>query len=128
MINTTDLSEFEVLLPGDWIRTDSGAVYSFTTDRMELRDERLFREMYILPAGASAGSARSSTGSARSAGSSAGSRTALPYALSIEDDYCAILAGDEKFVITSITRNPDGSMDMEWRDRVNAVIRFHRAV
>jgi len=51
---------------------------------------------------------------------------ALPYALSIEGDYCAIVAGDEKFIITRITRNPDGSMDMEWRDRVNALIRFTR--
>lgn len=108
MINTTDLSEFEVLLPGDWVRKDSGAVYSFTNDKMELRDERLFRQLYITPKGSSA-------------------RTSVPYALSIEKAYCGIIAGGEQFIITSITRNPDGSMEMEWRDKVNTLIGFRRA-
>jgi hypothetical protein len=108
MINTTDLSEFEVLLPGSWIRTDTGEIYSFTTDRMELRDERLFKELYITDP------------------KDGQKRRSLPYALTIEDDYCGILAGDQEFVINSITKHPDGSMDMEWKDRVNTLISFHR--
>ena len=108
MINTTDLSEFEVLLPGEWVRKDSGAVYSFTTDKMELRDERLFRQLYI---------------SSREAGQP---KISVPYALTIEKSYCGIIAGNEKFIITSIAKHPDGSMDMVWRDKVNALIEFHR--
>lgn len=108
MINTTDLSEFEVLLPGDWVRKDSGAVYSFTTDKMELRDERLFRQLYI------------------ASGEAGKPRTSVPYALTIDKSYCGIIAGQETFVITRISRNPDGSMDMEWRDKANALIEFHR--
>jgi hypothetical protein len=108
MINTTDLSEFEVLLPGDWVRRDSGAIYSFTTDNMSLRDERLFRQLYIAQPGAGGG------------------RTSVPYALTIENSYCGIIAGDEKFIITRIAKHPDGSMDMEWRDKANALIGFHR--
>lgn len=107
MINTTDLSEFEVLLPGTWVRKDSGDIYSFTNDRMELRDERLFKELYITYA-------------------TDKQRRSLSYALTIEDEYCGILAGDEEFVIISITRNADGSMDMVWRDRVNTLISLHR--
>lgn len=107
MINTTDLSEFEVLLPGSWIRNGSGEIYLFTADRMELRDERLFKQLYITdPAG--------------------GSPRSLPYALTIEDDYCGILAGDQEYIITSITKHPDGSTDMEWKDKANTLISFHR--
>ena len=107
MINTTDLSEFEVLLPGAWARSDSDEVYTFTNDQMELHDERLYKELYIT-------------------GPREKERRSLPYALTIEDDYCGILAGDQEFIITSITKHPDGSMDMEWKDRVNTLISFHR--
>lgn len=111
MINTTDLSEFEVLLPGNWTRSDTGEIYSFTTDSMEFRDERLFKELYITDPGSR-------------------QRRSLPYALTIEDDYCGILvrdeAGDQQFIITSITKHPDGTMDMEWEDKVNTRIPFHR--
>jgi len=107
MINTTDLAELEVLLPGSWVRSDSGEIYSFSTDQMKLQDERLFKQLYI-------------TGPKEQ-----GSRS-VPYALTIEDDYCGIIAGDQEFVITSITRQPDGSMDMQWKDRVNTLISFHR--
>jgi hypothetical protein len=107
MINTTDLSEFEVLLPGSWVRSDSGEIYSFSADQMELQDERLFKQLYITDP--------------RDQG-----RRSIPYALTIEDDYCGILAGDQEFIITSITKHPGGSMDMQWKDRVNTLISFHR--
>lgn len=106
-INTTDLSELEVMLPGNWSRRDSDEIYTFTTDQMELRDHRLFKELYIT-------------------NSRDKQRRSLPYALTIEDDYCGILAGEEEFIIDSVTRHPDGSIDMEWKDRVNALILFHR--
>lgn len=108
MINTTDLSEFEVLLPGSWVRSGSGEIYSFTADQMELRDERLFKQLFI-------------------AGPGGGSRRSLKYALTIENDFCGILVGDQEFIITSIIKHPDGSMDMQWKDRVNTLISFHRA-
>jgi hypothetical protein len=107
MINTTDLSEFEVLLPGNWVRKDSGDLYSFSTDKMELRDERLFKQLYITSSGDK-------------------QRRSLPYALTIENEYCGILAGDEEFIVDSLTKHPDGSMDMEWKDKVNTLIFFHR--
>lgn len=107
MINTTDLSEFEVLLPGNWKRRDTGEIYSFSTDSMELRDERLYKQLYITDPNGS-------------------KRRSLSYALTIEDDYCGILAGDQKFIITSITKHPDGSADMEWKNKVNTLIPFHR--
>lgn len=107
MINTTDLAEFEVLLPGTWVRSDSDEVYTFTTDEMKLEDDRLYKELYIT-------------------GPKEKGRRSLPYAVTIEDDYCGILAGDQEFIINSITRHPDGSMDMEWKDRVNTLISFHR--
>ena len=47
MINTTDLQELEISLPGDWLRKDNGDTYSFTTDHMELHDERMFRDLHI---------------------------------------------------------------------------------
>src|ERR1700742_499010 len=107
MINTTDLAEFEVLLPGFWVRTGSGETYSFSTDQMKLQDERLFKQLYI-------------------SGPGEGEKRSVPYALTIEDDYCGILADDQEFIITSITKHPDGSMDMQWKDRVNTLISFHR--
>jgi hypothetical protein len=107
MINTTDLSEFEVLLPGTWVRSDSDEVYTFTNDQMKLHDDVLYKELYIT-------------------GPKEKKRRSLPYALTIEDDYCGILAGDQEFVINSITKHLDGSMDMEWKDRVNTLISFHR--
>ena len=117
MINTTDLSEFEVLLPGSWVRTDSGETYAFTNDHMELHDERLFKQLYITgPKDQRVSDQRVNDPQPQG----------IPYALTIEDDYCGILAGDQKFIITSITRHPDGSLDMEWKDRVNTLIAFHR--
>lgn len=107
MINTTDFAEFEVLLPGTWVRTDSGAIYSFSNDQMSLKDERLFKELYITEPGGT-------------------QPVKLPYAVTIEDDYFGVLVDDQEFTITSITRHPDGSMDMEWKDRVNTLIPFHR--
>ena len=108
MINTTDLAEFEVMLPGSWVRTGSGEIYSFSNDQMSLTDERLFKELYI-------------------AGPDGTHPQKLAYAVTIEDDYFGILVGDQEFIVTSITRHPDGSMDMEWKDRVNTLISFHRA-
>lgn len=107
MINTTDLAEFEILLPGSWVRSDSGEIYLFSADQMKLQDERLFKQLYI-------------------SGPRDQDRRSMPYALTIEDDYCGILAGDQEFIITSITKHPDGSMDMQWKDRVNTLISFHR--
>ena len=71
MINTTDLAEFEVLLPGTWVRSDSDEVYTFTTDEMKLEDDRLYKELYIT-------------------GPKEKGRRSLPYAVTIEDDYCGI--------------------------------------
>jgi hypothetical protein len=106
MINTTDLDECEVSIPGQWVRKDSGDIYMFSTDKMQLRDERLFKELYI------------------------GTSRKLSYALGIEGDFCAIVLSEdgdeEEFIIRSITKNEDGSAAMEWEDRIGARIRFTR--
>ena len=107
MINTTDLSEFEILLPGDWVRKDSGDIYSFTNDNMQLVDERLFKELYI-------------------SHPPDPQRKAVHYALTIKDDYCGIIAGDEEFIITEIGKRPDGSAFMEWADQAGLTIDFER--
>jgi hypothetical protein len=106
MINTTDFQELETTLPGDWVRTDNGDVYSFTTDKMELRDERLFRELKI----------RHKDGSSIS----------VQYALTIEDDYCGILLDTDEFIVLRLDKHPDGPVQMEWRDKVNSLIDFEK--
>ena len=106
MINTTDLDECEVTIPGQWVRKDSGDIYTFSTDKMELREERLFKELYIGPS------------------------RKLSYALSIEGDFCGIVLSEEgaedEFIILSITKNEDGSASMEWEDKIGARILFTR--
>jgi hypothetical protein len=106
MINTTDFQELETTLPGDWLRKDNGDVYSFTTDKMELRDERLFRELKI----------RHKDGSLLSA----------QYALTIEDDYCGILLDTDEFIVLRLDKHLDGSIQMEWQDRENGITEFEK--
>ncbi|HLZ87874.1 MAG TPA: hypothetical protein VKQ52_11555 [Puia sp.] len=108
MINTIDLAECEVLLPGDWVQKGSGDIYSFTSDKMELRDQRLFRELYILEKGKPR-------------------EQPIPYALTIKDDYCGILVGEEEFIILSITGEVNGSATMEWQDAAGRTLGFDRA-
>ena len=108
MNNTTDLLEVEVLLIGDWTQTGSGDLYSFTPDRMELSDERLFKELYISHPPDK-------------------ERRAYRYALTIEGDYCGILVDDREFVIISITKNADGSASMQWADKAGLSLEFERA-
>jgi hypothetical protein len=106
MINTTDFQELETSLPGDWVR-DNGDIYSFTTDKMELRDERLFRELYVRHAGDRPQSLR--------------------YALTIADDYCGILLNEDEFIVLQLIKHSDGSAMMEWQDNAGGLIRFDRA-
>lgn len=107
MINTIDLTECEVLLPGDWIQKGSGDIYSFTPEKMKLRDERLFKELYIRHPGEN-------------------KEDPVPYALTIKDDYVGILVGDEEFIILSITGHTDGSASMEWQDAASRTLAFNR--
>lgn len=97
MINQTDFSEFEVSLPGDWQRKDNGDIYSFTVDQMEIKDERLFRQLKIRPA-------------------SGGQSQSVQYALTIQDDYCGLLIGDKEFIVRQIVKKEDGAAYMEWED------------
>ena len=106
MINTTDFQEFEISLPGDWLRKDNGDIYSFTVDKMEIRDERLFRQLYIRHAGAQPQSLR--------------------YALTIEDDYCGIMLNDEEFIVRQLVKHSDGSAMMEWESRAGLSIVFEK--
>lgn len=107
MNNTSDLLEIEILLIGDWIQKDSGDQYTFTADRMELNDERLFKELYIShPPGKE--------------------RRAYRYALTIDGDYCGIMVDEQEFTIISISKNADGSAAMEWADKVGTRITFDR--
>jgi hypothetical protein len=106
MINTTDFQELETTLPGDWLRKDNGDVYSFTTDKMVLREERLFRELKI----------RHKDGSSLSA----------QYALTIEDDYCGILLDTDEFIVLRLDKHPDGTIQMEWQDRENGLVGFEK--
>lgn len=105
MINTTDLSECEVSLPGDWTRTDNGDIYSFTVENMQINDERLFRQLKIHHA------------------SPPGEET-LKYALTIKDDYCGVLIGEEEYLIRELTKKEDGAATMEWEDETGRNIRF----
>lgn len=106
MINTTDLSECEVSLPGDWTRMDNGDIYSFTVDNMQISDERLFRQLKIRHA------------------SPPGEET-LKYALTIKDDYCGVLIGEEEYLIRELTKKEDGSATMEWENEKGTTIRFN---
>jgi hypothetical protein len=105
MINTTDLSECEVSLPGDWNRLDNGDVYSFTVDKMEVRNDRMFRELRILH-------------------SSPSGEEFVQYALMIKDDYCGVLIGEKEFIITELIKKEDGSSYMEWEDEKGNTIAF----
>jgi hypothetical protein len=106
MINTTDLQELEISLPGDWLRKDNGDTYSFTTDHMELRDERMFRDLHI----------RRSDGQPMS----------LRYALTIEEDYCGIMLNDDEFIVRRLVKHSDGSAMMEWQDSAGGLIVFDK--
>ena len=107
MINQTDFSEFEVSLPGDWLRKDNGDTWSFTVNKMQIRDERLFRELLI----------RHSSG---------GQPESRQYALAIEDDYCSLVIDDQEYIVRRIVKKEDGSAFMEWEDRMGARIEFTR--
>jgi hypothetical protein len=97
MINTTDLQELEVSLPGDWLRKDNGDTYSFTADRMVIDDERLFRELHVRHPDGCPEDGR--------------------YALTIEEEYCGILLNEEEYIIRRLAKFSDGSAFMEWEDR-----------
>jgi hypothetical protein len=105
MINSTDLQEVEISLPGKWTRKDSGDVYTFTNDKMELVDERLFKQLDVVHDGKT---------------------TAYRYALAIEDDYCSVVVDDQEFVILSLTKHEDGSASMQWSSQAGLVIEFDR--
>ena len=108
MINQTDFNEFEVSLPGDWLRKDNGDTWSFTVNKMEIRDERLFRQLEIQHA-------------------SGAPPESLQYALTIEEDYCGLLVGEQEFIVRQIIKKEDGSASMEWEDSAGATIEFiHR--
>ena len=107
MINTTDLNECEVSLPGDWKRTDNGDLYSFTVDHMEIRDERLFKQLNIRH-------------------SSPPGEESLRYALTIKDDYCGVMVGEEEFIIKEIIKKENGNDSMEWEDEKGNSIPFKR--
>jgi hypothetical protein len=106
MINSTDLQEVEISLPGQWTRKDSGDLYTFTNDKMELRDERLFKQVNVLHDGQT---------------------KSYQYALAIEDDYCSVVIDDQQFAILSLTKREDGSASMQWSSQVGLVIEFIRA-
>src|SRR5579871_2788761 len=106
MINTTDLQELEVSLPGDWLRKDNGDTYSFTNDRMELDNERLFRQLRVRHADGRTENAR--------------------YALTLEDDYCGILLNDEEFVVLRLAKFSEGSAFMEWENSAGGRIVLER--
>src|ERR1700761_7441856 len=94
MINTTDFQELEITLPGDWLRKDNSDTYSFTTDKMQLEDERLFRELRVRHAN--------------------GQQESLRYALTIEEDYCGILLNMDEFIVRRLTKQGNGAVLMEW--------------
>jgi len=106
MINTTDLQELEVTLPGDWLRKDNGDTYSFTTDRMEIDDDRLFRELRVRHREGKPEEGR--------------------YALTVEDEFCGILLNEDEFIVRRLAKFSDGSAFMEWEDRTGGRILFER--
>jgi hypothetical protein len=106
MVNTTDLHELEVSLPGDWLRKDNGDTYSFTVDRMQIDDDRLFRGLHVRhPDG------RPEEGR---------------YALTVEEEYCGILLNNDEFKIRRLAKFSDGSAFMEWEDRAGGRILLER--
>ena len=105
MINQTDFNEFEVSLPGDWLRKDNGDTWSFTVNKMQIRDERLFRQLEI----------RHASGTPPES---------LQYALTIESDYIGLMVGQKKFIVRQIIKKDDGSAYMEWEDKAGATIEF----
>jgi len=108
MINTTDLQEVEVLLPGDWRREDNGDIYSFTANKMELKDDRLYKQLIVRHGE---------------------SKETYEWALAIKDDYCAINLGQEEFLVQEIGHEKDGSAHMVWSSEDGqALIRFNRGV
>ena len=107
MINQTDFNEFEVTLPGDWLRKDNGDTWSFTANKMEIRDERLYRQLNISHA-------------------SGGQPETLQYALTIEDDFFGLLIGQQEYIVRQITKKEDGSAAMEWTDSAGKKIQFLR--
>jgi hypothetical protein len=106
MINTTDLQELEISLPGDWLRKDNGDTYSFTVDGMELRDERMYRDLSIRRKG--------------------GEAMSLKYALAIEGDYCSLLLNEDEFIVQRLDKREDGSALMEWEDSAGGLITFEK--
>jgi hypothetical protein len=107
MINSTDLQEVEISLPGQWTRKDSGDLYTFTNDNMKLIDGRLFKQLNVVHDGQT---------------------KSYQYALAIEDDYCSIVVDEEQFVVLSLTKKEDGSAAMEWSTQEGLVIVFDRVV
>jgi hypothetical protein len=106
MINITDFQELEISLPGDWLRKDNGDTYSFTADRMQIDDERLFRELRV----------RHRDGRPEEG----------KYALTVEEEYCGILLNNDEFKIRRLAKFSDGSAFMEWEDRAGARILLER--
>ena len=106
MINRTDFRELEVSLPGDWLRKDNGDTYSFTAERMEIRDDRLFREVHVRHRDGRPEEGR--------------------YALTLEEDYCGILLDGDEFKIRRLAKFSDGSAFMEWEDRAGRRILLER--
>lgn len=106
MINTTDLQELEISLPGDWLRKDNGDTYSFTVDRMQFNDDRLYRGLHVLHPSGPPEEAR--------------------YALTVEEDYCGILLNDKEYIVKRLAKFRDGSAFMEWGDRSGGSIFFER--
>jgi|GEM_PF-1383360 len=115
MINITDLNEVEVLLPGDWQREDNGDVYSFTTDKMELKDERLLRQLIIQHA---------VPVTVEPPGTNPVETT--KWALMIKDDYCGIVIGDQEFIIREIGSQPGSVGRMVWEDLSGETVGFTR--
>ncbi|HET6252625.1 MAG TPA: hypothetical protein VFE32_01060 [Puia sp.] len=106
MINTTDLQEVEVSLPGDWLRKDNGDKYSFTVERMKIDDDRLFRQLHVQRRDGRPEEAR--------------------YALTLEGEYCGIFVNNDEFLIRRLAKFSDGSAFMEWEDRAGGRILFER--
>jgi hypothetical protein len=106
MINTTDFRELEVSLPGDWLRKDNGDTYSFTADRMQIDDDRLFRGLQVRHQDGHPEDGR--------------------YALTVEAQYCGILLNEDEFIIRRLAKFSDGSAFMEWEDQSGARILFER--
>ncbi len=106
MVNTTDFQELEVSLPGDWVRKDNGDTYSFTADRMQIEDDRLFRELHVRHPDGQPEDGR--------------------YALTMEKEYFGILLNEDEFKIRRLAKFSDGSAFMEWEDRIGARIFLER--